>query len=137
MEYFNRFNTWLAVKLGNTLSSMAFFYVCVVLDLVELGPVFAAHDVIVWCTYISQTVIQLIALPILGVMQRIGNDHHATTHAHHERHATKLDNIEKVLADLKELQSKEIEWIGVLLRSEIARREREARNSGQPKRKLS
>ncbi|MDE2022447.1 MAG: hypothetical protein KGI71_06065 [Patescibacteria group bacterium] len=137
MERLRRFNNWFAVWLGNMLSSIAFFYVCVVLDAIELGPVIAAHDVIVWCTYLSQTVIQLIALPILGVMQRIGNDNHATTHAHHERHAAKIDRLIKDLEEIKESQKKEIEWIGVLLRSEITRRERESAGSAQPKRKLS
>lgn len=81
-----RFNDWLAGLLGNTLSSMAFFYVCVLLDLIELPPVIAAHDVIVWCTYVSQTVIQLIALPVLGYQQK-------TAQEHHENHAKKLDAI--------------------------------------------
>jgi hypothetical protein len=80
------FNEWLAVKLGNGLSSMPFFYFCVLIDLFELGPVISAHDPITWCTYISQTVIQLIALPILGAQQKI-------SHTHHEKQSKKLDEI--------------------------------------------
>lgn len=80
------FNQWLAMRLGNTLSSMSFFYICVLLDLIELQPVIAAHDVIVWCTYLSQTVIQLIALPILSAQNKASQEHHS-------RHSDKLDQI--------------------------------------------
>ena len=83
-----RFEEWLAEKLGNTLSSMTFFYFCIALDLYELPSVIAAHSVIGWVTYISQAVIQLIALPILGFQQKTG-------HKHHESHSRKLDEILK------------------------------------------
>lgn len=86
MASLKQFNEWLAVRLGDTLSSMTFFYVCLILDLIELGPVISAHNTITWVTYISQSVIQLIALPILGVQQKIMTDHH-------EAHAKKLDRI--------------------------------------------
>lgn len=48
------------------LGSPYFLYVCWVIDLVELPGVIAAHNLITWCIYISQTVIQLVALPSLG-----------------------------------------------------------------------
>ena len=88
-----RFNEWLAEKLGNSLSSMTFFYFCVLIDLIELKPVIDANNVITWCTYISQTVIQLIALPILGVLQKI-------THKHHEKHH---EDMKKIHAKLDEI----------------------------------
>ncbi len=50
---------------------MWFFWFCVALVLVELPAVFAARSVITWVVYISQTVIQLLALPLLGAGQRI------------------------------------------------------------------
>lgn len=50
---------------------MWFFWFCVLLVLVELPAVFAARSVIAWVMYISQTVIQLLALPLLGAGQRI------------------------------------------------------------------
>lgn len=94
-----KFNEWLALKLGNGLSSMLFFYICLVLDLVELPPVIAAHSVIIWCTYLSQSVIQLVALPILGVQQRIMTDHH-------EMHSQKLDKILNEVKLKKDVPSK-------------------------------
>ena len=80
----DKFNEWLAEKLANTLGSMGFFYVCVLLDLIELPPVIQSGSVIIWCTYVSQTVIQLIALPILSVQQKNQDKHHKQTHAHLE-----------------------------------------------------
>lgn len=77
-----RFNNWLADGLGNTLSSMYFFYFCVVLDFVELGPVIRAHSVVLWVTYLSQSVIQLIALPILGAQNKLQQDNHEETMTH-------------------------------------------------------
>jgi len=65
------FNDRLAIFLGNSLGSMGFFYVCVLLDLAELPSVIKAHSVLVWVTYIAQTVIQLIALPIISTQQNI------------------------------------------------------------------
>ena len=83
------FDDWLAEKLGNVLSSMNFFYVCLILDGIELPPVIAQHDIITWCVYLSQTVIQLIALPVLGAQQKLShkknkdlNDKIDRIHAH-------------------------------------------------------
>lgn len=104
---FARFNEWLAIQLGNKLGSMGFFYVCAVLDLVELPPVIAAANVITWINYVAQTVIQLIALPIISTQQNIQQklndakadvDHHAITYL-----ATLQD---EQLAILKDLQAK-------------------------------
>jgi hypothetical protein len=66
-----RFNAWLAVRATAVLGNMWFFWFCVVLDLIELPAVIASQSVIGYVTYISQTVIQLLALPLLQVGQRI------------------------------------------------------------------
>lgn len=75
------FNNWLSNKLANGLSTVTFFYLCVVLDLVELPPVIKAHDVITWCTYLSQTVIQLLALPLLAYQNKRQQESHDQTQA--------------------------------------------------------
>lgn len=67
----DRVNGRIAVAATTVLSSMWFFWFCVLLVLVELPAVFAARSVIAWVMYISQTVIQLLALPLLGAGQRI------------------------------------------------------------------
>ena len=64
-------NARIAVVATTVLGSMWFFWFCVALVLLELPAVFAARSVIAWVTYISQTVIQLLALPLLGAGQRI------------------------------------------------------------------
>lgn len=64
-------NARIAVVATTVLGSMWFFWFCVALVLLELPAVFAARSVIAWITYISQTVIQLLALPLLGAGQRI------------------------------------------------------------------
>jgi hypothetical protein len=101
------FNDKLATFLGNSLGSMGFFYICVILDLAELPSVISAHSVLVWVTYIAQTVIQLIALPIISTQQNIQQkqgeakadvDHHTLTYL-----ATIQD---EQLEILKDLQSK-------------------------------
>jgi hypothetical protein len=83
------FHDKLAVQLGKILGSMWFFYFCVLLDLAELPAVIQSHSAIAWVTYISQTVIQLLALPILQVYQNLlqsindakaDADHAALTH---------------------------------------------------------
>lgn len=68
----DRFNALIAVKSTSVLSSMWFFWFCVLLDLTELAlgnP--RSWTVVIWVTYLSQTVIQLLALPLLGAGQRI------------------------------------------------------------------
>lgn len=67
----DRVNGSIAVAATTVLSSMWFFWFCVLLVLIELPAVFAARSVIAWVMYISQTVIQLLALPLLGAGQRI------------------------------------------------------------------
>ena len=67
----DRFNAAIAVSATHVLSSMWFFWFCVILDLVELPAVLGNLTPIIVVTYISQTVIQLLALPLLGAGQRI------------------------------------------------------------------
>jgi hypothetical protein len=97
----DKFNNLLAKKLGNGLSSMPFFYVCVLLDAVELPPVIAAHSVIIWCTYLSQSVIQLIALPILGAQNKLQHENHKALMTlvkdNHDEHLTHIKSLHEKL----------------------------------------
>lgn len=76
------FESTLANFLGNLLSSMKFFYFCIILDLIELFPVIQAHSVVLWVTYLSQSVIQLVALPILGAQNKLTHDNHDEVMSH-------------------------------------------------------
>jgi len=66
-----KFNYWLAVKITNGVGTMWCAYVFVIIDLLMLPPVIKAHDIIVWVTYIAQTVLQLVLLPIIMVGQNV------------------------------------------------------------------
>jgi hypothetical protein len=61
--------------LGDWLGHRYFFYFCIVLDLAELPAVITAQSAIAWVTYVSQTVIQLLALPILQIYQNEQSEH--------------------------------------------------------------
>jgi hypothetical protein len=78
--HYKNFNRCLAKALGRVLSSMEFFYFCVLLDALELKPVIDAHNIITWCTYLSSVVIQLLALPLLGFLQNENSGQHEEAH---------------------------------------------------------
>jgi hypothetical protein len=67
----NKLNGAIAVAATHVLSNMWFFWFCVILDLVMLPTVLQNPTPALVVTYISQTVIQLLALPLLGAGQRI------------------------------------------------------------------
>jgi len=67
----DKLNTAIALAATRVLSNMWFFWFCVLLDLIELPAVIGNRSPTLIVTYISQTVIQLLALPLLGAGQRI------------------------------------------------------------------
>lgn len=93
---------------AKTLGSIYFFYFCIFLDILELPPVVQANNMIIWITYISQTVIQLVALPLLQAYQNIQQtqaeakaeaDHRNIVHVakHQDEDSEKIDEILKLL----------------------------------------
>jgi hypothetical protein len=92
-----QFNDRLANFLGDALSHMNFFYFCLALDLLELHPVIQAHSTITWVTYLSQSVIQLIALPILGAQNKLQQSNHEETMKHVKSLHDKVDAVHKHL----------------------------------------
>jgi hypothetical protein len=66
-----RLNSWLAVKITNAVGTMWCAYAFFILDLLMLPPVIKAASAMVWVTYIAQTVLQLILLPIIMVGQNV------------------------------------------------------------------
>src|SRR5258708_9820672 len=67
----DKLNTAIALAATRVLSNMWFFWFCVLLDLIELPALIGHRSPPLIVTYISQTVIQLLALPLLGAGQRI------------------------------------------------------------------
>lgn len=66
-----KFNYWIAVKITNGVGTMWCAYAFLLLDLFMLPPVIKAASVMVWVTYIAQTVLQLVLLPIIMVGQNV------------------------------------------------------------------
>lgn len=67
----SKFNNWLAVKITNSVGTMWCAYAFLILDLFMLPPVIQSGSVMTWVTYIAQTVLQLILLPIIMVGQNV------------------------------------------------------------------
>ncbi|HEX4774310.1 MAG TPA: hypothetical protein VH234_02235 [Candidatus Saccharimonadales bacterium] len=107
-----RFNTWLAVIITKAVGSMWCAYAFFLLDLLMLPPVIKAHSVITWVTYIAQTVLQLILLPVIMVGQNVIQDQNdAKADADHQtltylatlqdRQMTELTGIKTILETLR------------------------------------
>ena len=67
----SKFNYWLAVKITNSVGTMWCAYTFLIIDLIMLPPVIKANSVMIWVTYIAQTVLQLVLLPIIMVGQNV------------------------------------------------------------------
>jgi hypothetical protein len=96
----NKLNNWIAEKLSIILISMIFFWFCVILDIAAFvtHPLTAVYDIVV---FISQCVIQLLALPVLGIttdiatkkmMKLLQETHDIAMQSQKELHA-KLDSL--------------------------------------------
>jgi hypothetical protein len=80
-----RFNTWLAVRVTRTVGTMWVAYAFAALALVSLPAALATHETIVIVSWIAQTFLQLVLLPIILVGQNViqaAND--ARAEADHE-----------------------------------------------------
>jgi hypothetical protein len=66
-----RINDFIAVKITKAVGTMWCAYAFLLLDLFMLPPVIKAGNVMVWVTYIAQTVLQLVLLPIIMVGQNV------------------------------------------------------------------
>lgn len=66
-----KFNHRIAVRITNGVGTMWCAYAFLILDFVMLPPVIAAKSVMVWVSYIAQTVLQLVLLPIIMVGQNV------------------------------------------------------------------
>jgi hypothetical protein len=71
LEGISKFNKWIAVKITKSVGTMWCAYAFLIIDLFMLPPVIQANSVMVWVTYIAQTVLQLVLLPIIIVGQNV------------------------------------------------------------------
>jgi hypothetical protein len=80
-----RFNTWLAVRITKTVGSMWIAYLFAAIALISLPAALASGEVIVIVSWVAQTFLQLVLLPIIIVGQNViqaAND--ARAEADHE-----------------------------------------------------
>ena len=80
-----RFNTWLAVRITKTVGSMWIAYAFACIALISLPAALASGEVIVIVSWVAQTFLQLVLLPIIIVGQNViqaAND--ARAEADHE-----------------------------------------------------
>lgn len=67
----SKFNYWIAIKITNGVGTMWCAYAFFLLDLLMLPPVIKANNIMIWVTFIAQTVLQLVLLPIIMVGQNV------------------------------------------------------------------
>lgn len=112
-----KFNYGLAVKITNGVGTMWCAYAFVILDLFMLPPVIKAASIMVWVTYIAQTVLQLVLLPIIMVGQNViqaqneakaDTDHRTLTYLAtlQDEQMAELKNQTEILLKLEELVKK-------------------------------
>jgi hypothetical protein len=112
-----KFNNWIAVKITNGVGTMWCAYAFLIIDLFMLPPVIQAHSVMVWVTYIAQTVLQLVLLPIIMVGQNViqaqneskaDTDHRTLTYLAtlQDEQMQELKNQTAILLKLEELSMK-------------------------------
>ena len=80
-----RFNTWLAVRITRTVGTMWIAYAFALIALISLPAALASGEVIIIVSWIAQTFLQLVLLPIIIVGQNViqaAND--ARAEADHE-----------------------------------------------------
>jgi hypothetical protein len=112
-----KFNYQLAVKITNGVGTMWCAYAFLLIDFLMLPPVIKANSIMVWVTYIAQTVLQLVLLPIIMVGQNViqaqneakaETDHNTLTYLAtlQDEQMQELKNQTAILVKLQELSSK-------------------------------
>jgi hypothetical protein len=110
-----KFNYWIAVKITTGVGTMWCAYAFLLIDLIMLPPVIKAQSVMVWVTYIAQTVLQLVLLPIIMVGQNViqsqneakaDTDHKTLTYLAtlQDEQMQELKNQTELLVRIEELQ---------------------------------
>jgi len=66
-----RFNTWLAVRITRTVGTMWTAYLFACISLISLPAALHSGDVIVIVSWVAQTFLQLVLLPIIIVGQNV------------------------------------------------------------------
>lgn len=86
-------NERLALRITRVTGTMWTAYAFAALSLVSLPAAIRSHDAFVIVSWISQSFLQLVLLPIILVGQQLMVRHHERAHRTREEHGKKLDAI--------------------------------------------
>jgi hypothetical protein len=89
-SWLDSFGGWVTRKVATMWCAVIFL----VIALISLPAALHSGDAFVIISWISQSFLQLVLLPIIMVGQKVlTSDEIAPLHEHHESHSSKLDNI--------------------------------------------
>lgn len=91
-----RFNEWLALKITKVTSTMWTAYIFAALALISLPAALASHDALVIVSWLAQTFLQLVLLPIIMVGQDVQNKHHEKHHEGQKAVMAKLEELKVI-----------------------------------------
>jgi hypothetical protein len=94
--WLDTFGAWITRKVGTMWCAIIFL----VISLISLPAALASHDAFVIISWISQSFLQLVLLPIIMVGQKVLTDSDVALHAHHERQHAKLEQIHQAVMSL-------------------------------------
>ncbi|MDD8026927.1 MAG: hypothetical protein PHI34_10450 [Acidobacteriota bacterium] len=123
-----KLNSRIAVKITRGVGTMWCAYAFLLLDLIMLPPVIKAGSIMVWVTYLAQTVLQLVLLPIIMVGQNV-------IQSQNEAKADTDHNTLTYLATLQDEQMQELKnQTAILLKLEEMARKSEPSDAANPPR---
>lgn len=133
-------NDRLALLITRYVGTMWTAYIFAGIAIVSLPAAIASHDPIIIVAWIAQTFLQLVLLPIIIVGQNLQNRHtEIQSQADFDTNVAAKKEIEELQKKIESIEleklDKIIEWIGVLLKAEVSRRQREEKG-GQTRRQL-
>jgi hypothetical protein len=110
---YHRFQIWIALHFARILSSAEFLWFCIALDcfeipaiVIQIRNVGLLNSAITIVTFLAQTVIQLIALPVLGEQARLKEE---ADDARELEQTRTLNAIHKLSRDVHEWQEQQME----------------------------
>jgi hypothetical protein len=99
-EWLDRLGVWITQGVATMWCAVIFL----IIALVSLPAAIASHDAYVIVSWISQSFLQLVLLPIIMVGQKVLGAQIAPLKEHHEANHNKLSDIIAMLEDLKREQ---------------------------------
>ncbi|MDQ6859393.1 MAG: hypothetical protein M3Z65_10395 [Chloroflexota bacterium] len=111
-----RFNTWLAVRITKTVGSMWIAYLFGAIALISLPAALRSGDVIVIVSWVAQTFLQLVLLPIIIVGQNVIQ---ATNDARAEADHNTLTAVHRLTVEVHAINEVQSEILGQLQRRAV------------------